>query len=283
MSDNIFTGHVVQSVSVENLVRQRNAVVERLTSAMQLIWEAQAIARKANIGFPYIVHKAQGTDYDVLKRKYRPMVDHEEDSPIDKEGVLQRIIRSVDSGAWAYLMHQSGLRTFMDSETRREWDEKVYNDDVPELDKETIEATFEAMYLNRRGMLEDGVVKCFKRLSWCYRTNQPFRFGKRIILSGFGRYNYRRCDELDDLMRVFHVLDGKPEPDHRNGMFAVISAVYRETHSWPKICENEYLHIKIFKNSNAHVTFKRADVVDKMNEMVARRYPGALPHDRRAA
>ena len=41
--------------------------------------------------------------------------------------------------------------------------------------------------------------------------------------------------------------------------------------------ETEYLSIKCFKNTNAHITFKRLDLVEKMNKIIAKHYPGALP------
>jgi hypothetical protein len=288
MSDTTFTGFVVPSVSIENLVQQRDAVLERLKKALELIWEAEGIARKAHIGFPVLCHETNGGNrrsvYDKRYSRVHGDKDDEDENRyvIDKEAIVDRITRAVDADSWQYLMHESGLRTFMDHERREEWDTKIANDDVPPLCTSTIKATFESMFLNRGEMLEDGVIKCFKRLSWCYKTNQPFRFGPRIILRYMGEYNHRKAQELDDLVRVFHVLDGKPEPDHRQGMYRHIAESYRATKTWPKICETEYLYIKLFKNQNAHVLFKRSDVVDRMNEMLMRRFPGALPYNRHA-
>jgi len=85
---------------------------------------------------------------------------------------------------------------------------------VPELTAANIEATFTELYGARADVFERGELECFRRLSWDYRTNQPFRFGKRIILKSlfsYGSLNGHGTNELDDLMRVFHVLDGKPE------------------------------------------------------------------------
>ena len=60
-------------------------------------------------------------------------------------------------------------------------------------------------------MFDQGVIECFKKLSWAYKTNLPQKFGKRIIVS-YLTYTYginnNAADHLDDLMRVFHVLDG---------------------------------------------------------------------------
>lgn len=41
--------------------------------------------------------------------------------------------------------------------------------------------------------------------------------------------------------------------------------------------ETDYLLIRCFKNNNGHITFKRPDLVEKMNKIIAKHYPGALP------
>jgi hypothetical protein len=45
----------------------------------------------------------------------------------------------------------------------------------------------------------------------------------------------------------------------------------------PGQVENDYLAIRTFKNGNGHVMFKRPDLVDAMNRIIAKHYPGALP------
>ena len=83
-----------------------------------------------------------------------------------------------------------------------------------------------------------------------------------------------KTDMLDDLTRVFSVLDGKPEPDFRRGWYGRISDC--RTTSDPD-AEDAYMSIRSFRNGNGHVTFKRPDLVDKMNLIIAKHYPGALP------
>lgn len=143
-------------------------------------------------------------------------------------------------------------------------------------DATNIEATFTHLYGARGGMFERGVLACFRRLSWDYRTNQPFKFGKRIIvkyLLSQGSTNHRVTNELDDLIRVFCVLDGKPEPDHRHGAYAL---VWNARHERRTEAENDYLHLRWFKNGNGHLTFKRLDLVEKINVILAKHYPNAL-------
>jgi len=99
-------------------------------------------------------------------------------------------------------------------------------------------------------------------------------FGKRIIVRGVtGGWGARGSDSLDDLDRAFHVLDGKPEPDHRSSIKARLPTSY-EAKAYT--LETQYLRIKGFKNRNGHVEFLRPDLVEKMNLILARHSPHDL-------
>ena len=133
------------------------------------------------------------------------------------------------------------------------------------------------------------MIALFKRLSWHYATNLPVKFGKRIIktylLSNYAskrtdkwvHVNHTSTDELDDLVRVFSVVDGKPEPDHRRAAF---TALNQAVQARQQNVEMEYFSIKWFWNGNGHITFKRPDLVDRLNSIIAKHYPGALPEPR---
>lgn len=119
------------------------------------------------------------------------------------------------------------------------------------------------------------------------KTNNPVMFGKRIIMRsiydvwGNGQKyvstSHNGANKLDDIMRVLCILDGKPEPDHRQG------AYYRLDGAKLSLADFDgYFTVKGFKNGNGHLTFNRPDLVDKMNQIVAKHFPGALPPGREA-
>lgn len=108
----------------------------------------------------------------------------------------------IDSRGWNYLRSESGLRTFIDAQAREQWRKQLVNGDVPELTAANIEATFTQLYGVRGDMFERGVIECFRRLSWDYRTNQPFRFrassDQRWLedrATACTLCIYRRCDQ----------------------------------------------------------------------------------------
>lgn len=278
----VFEGHVVPSIGIENLLRQRDAVLTMIDQALNILTEAKALAAAAHIGFPRIrLETSRYTLYTML----------------DKDRIAETratMMQEVDSEAWQYLMNESGLRTFMDADARRKWDESLHKGKAPELTIDTLKATFTNLYLARSDMFERGVIAVFRRLSWDYKTNKPFAFGRRVILqrirgsvtgngNSLGYVSNSNTDELDDLTRVLSVLDGKPEPDHREGWHSRLNQV-RTTAD--RHAETRYMQVKCFRNGNAHLLFKRMDLVEKMNQILAKHYPGALPfdhHEREAA
>ena len=211
------TTDVVKSISIANLANQRVAVVDRIRQALDLFAEAEQLARAAHVGFPRLL-----IDNSYSRRRV-PIVTGEYANRTDAQTTIER---TIDTDGWSYLLSESGLRTFMDARARDQWNAQIAEGDVPELTAANIEATFAQLYGARGDMFERGVLACFRRLSWNYKTNEPSKFGKRIIvryLLSQGCLNYRVTDELDDLLRVSCVLDGKPEADHRHGAYYLVS------------------------------------------------------------
>lgn len=281
------TTELVPSISIANLVNQRAAVVERLTQAIELIRDAHGIALAAHVGLPRFVIQHATSNYrgsgelPITPRSYEPDTNGPRRGNDERElaGVRELMLKAIDSGGWQYLMSQSGLRSLMDATARAKWDKAILEGDTPELSEANIRSTFKMLHDSRGEMFERGVIACFKSLAWDYKTNLPQKFGKRIVVTYLnGSGGYHKGDELDDLLRVMHVLDGQPEPDHRHGVYALLrSASLCCYGAMAGVVENDYLHIRCFKNGNGHVTFKRPDLVVQMNLIIAKHYPGALP------
>ena len=279
------TTDLVPSVSVANMVNQRAAVLDRLDQAVDLIQEAADLAAAAHLGMPQIsVSREFSRNSHACSIAAARIKTDSSGRPwtVDASPAadLARALRlGIDCAAWQYLMHESGLRSLMDADARAKWDKAISEGDVPELTDTNVRSTFKMLHDSRGEMFERGVIACFKSLAWCYKTNLPQKFGKRIVMTYLmgAYYGDRKADELDDLQRVMAVLDGKPEPDHRNGVRAALSSQGLRWDNKRGECETEYLHIRTFKNGNGHVTFKRPDLVERMNKIIAKHYPGALP------
>lgn len=261
------TTDLLPSISIANFVHQRNAVMSRIEQAMALLQEAQKIAEEANLGIPCITVEESNwiTSRPVMMGL----------SP-DAQLAMERLRRAVDSGAWNHLLSASGLRSLMDAISRGRWDDQIKRKDVPEMTQENVAATFGAMYEARDAMFRGGVVQCFERLYGRYASNRPTGFGNRLVMTRFVEFetpSIDGCNQIDDLMRVFHVLDGRPEVDHRQATHKAVMARWLNRE---RVVTNDYLTLQWFKNGNAHLSFRRADLVDRLNRILAEHYGATL-------
>jgi hypothetical protein len=195
------------------------------------------------------------------------------------------VVKQIDAGGWQYLMSNTGLRSLMDAQARKDWDNKIFACDVPELTADNIEATFRALHDARNEIFERGVLLAYQQLSWEYKTNTPVKFGSKLILSylcdwrgKWAFFSSSSCDTLDDLSRVFHILDGQPEPDMRE---AGANWILNQNDSQPGVdVLFPYFTLRYFKKGTAHLRFTRPDLVDALNDILAKHYPDALPAGR---
>jgi hypothetical protein len=152
------TTDLVKSISVENMLRKRDAVVERLAEAKRLVDEADAIAIGAGL------EAVSGHIGDRYSRN---------GMPIGSPDFIEAITKRVDAAGWKHLMNESGIRSLMDSKAREEWDNGVYECKTPPLTLANVTSTFTMLRDGRAELFERGVIECFRRLSWNYKTNRP--------------------------------------------------------------------------------------------------------------
>lgn len=263
------TTDLIPSVSLDALLQKRGAMVLHLEEAHHRLQE---------------VDRLGGDDFDGPD-----LEDRRTRTYFTEADALPRFIRAIDAQFWDHLLTKSGLWTFMDSTARATWRQQISDGNVPELTRSNVEATFTQLHGTRIDMLERGVIAMFRALSWDYKTNTPRKLGKRVVLERAAHFynrstkarwcsgvEFEAANKLDDMVRVFHVLDGKPEPDHRTGASHTLNAA-----QWPTQTKDVELHgvlrVRGFFNGNAHITFLRPDLVDRCNQIIAKHHPNALP------
>lgn len=85
-------------------------------------------------------------------------------------------------------------------------------------------ATFRHMNARKMQTFEQGLIDVYRNLSWDYKTNDPCRLGKRIIVSnllyrwsdGHVSLDHSSREKIDDLARPFYLLEGRNIPDFRH-------------------------------------------------------------------
>ncbi len=268
----VLTGNteIISSTSIERIVTGRNAALEQIETLIHQLAEISTLTR--SIGGKTALDWA-------MKQDFRCGCWLTEKS----ETAMKIIIRNIDREIWRDLMKKSGMIVLMDAQARDQWYNSLERDDIPAISEENILSTFEQLHQNKEEVFERGVINVFKGLSWDYKSNSPCKFGKKIIVEGLVQYDRwgfhfrhgRRREQLVDLDRMLNLLDGKPVPENRNDIAVRLNDHICKQHS--SRFEDEYVEIRYFQKGSGHIIFKRPDLVDKMNGIVARHFPATLP------
>jgi hypothetical protein len=261
---------VIPSVEIDRIIALRNDAVTRFISSMAELENVRQLIKSASglehaYGFDAVVSSS-------LNQQTNP------------ERVLRSITRFTDQKIWKRLMTDTGMYTFMSTKQRDEWEKQLESDACPAIALDNVMATFRHLHESKAETFETGVIDVFRALSWDYKTNNACRLGKKIIISGFldtwrsGRPTFSASGQtrLDDLARPFWLLDGKNVPDHRQSEGRIFDDFYR-INGAGELCDMEYFTVRAYLKGTGHITFKRPDLVDKLNDIVARHYPSALP------
>lgn len=268
----VLTDHtgVICSTSIKRIVTGRNTALTRIETLIHQLDDISTLTR--SIGGKTALDWAMKQDFRCgcwLMEK--------------TETAMKVITRNMDRGIWRDLMKKSGMLSLMDAQARDQWYNSLEKEEIPAVSEENILSTFEQLHLNKGEVFERGVINVFKGLSWDFKTNSPCKFGAKIIVTGLVKcdrwgfslnWGWQR-DRLADLERMLMILDGQPIPDSRADVTRRLGDHINENgHS--NRYEDEMFAIKYFQKGTAHITFKRPDLVDKINDIIAKHYPGML-------
>ncbi|EPV0704967.1 DUF4942 domain-containing protein [Klebsiella pneumoniae] len=270
------TGDIIPSVPIDLIIAQRTAGIAAFMEGLEKLREAELL-------FAAAAEKDWFSGLDEIVASGRRCRKENE-----IEALRRRVARCVDSSIWTRLMTQTGMFTFMSSEQHDKWTDQVYSEECPEVTLDNVISTFQHLHASKNETFVTGIIDVFRKLSWDYKTNNPCRLGKKIILEGVlsinvsrNRYASVRTNAqnwINDLARAFCLIDKKNVPDSR----IAEGSQYRDfinlnSYTLNGVFTCEWFTIKSFWKGSAHVTFTRPDLVDKINEIVASRYPDALP------
>ncbi|EFJ4489897.1 DUF4942 domain-containing protein [Escherichia coli] len=267
----VITGHTdeICSTSIERIVTGRNAALSLTEILIHQLRDISALTDSIGGG--------KANEWGVRQYRYDCWLMEK------PETAMKAITRNVDRSIWKDLMQRSGMLSLMDAQARDEWHNSLEKDDIPAISEANILSTFEQLHHNKGEVFERGVINVFKGLSWNYRTNSPCKFVAKIIVSGLVKYDrwgfglnwgWQR-DRLANLERMLMLLDGKPIPDNRADVTRRLGDhIHENRHS--NRYEEEMFAIKYFQKGTAHITLKRPDLVDQLNDIIAKHYPGML-------
>lgn len=267
----VLTDHtdVICSTSIERIVTGRNAALSLTEILIHQLSDISTLTDSIGGG--------KSNEWGVRQYRYDCWLMEK------PETAMKAITHNIDRGIWKDLMKKSGMLSLMDAQARDEWYKNLEGEDIPAVSEANILSTFEQLHQSKGEVFERGVINVFKGLSWNYKTNSPCKFGTKIIVTGlvkcdrwgFGlNWGWQR-DRLADLERMLMLLDGQPIPDNRADVTRRLSD-HIHTNRYSNRYEDEMFAIKYFQKGTAHINFKRPEQLDKLNDIIARHYPGAL-------
>ncbi|ATM96779.1 z1226 protein [Yersinia frederiksenii] len=268
----VLTGHtdIICSTSIERIVTGRNAALKQIDTLIQQVAHISTLT--SGIGGKTALDWAMKQDFRCgcwLMEK--------------SETAMKAITRNLDRSIWRDLMKKSGMLSVMDAQARDQWYNSLEKDDIPAVSEANILSTFEQLHQSKGDVFERGIINVFKGLSWDFKTNNPCKFGKKIIVTGlvkcdqwgFGlNWGWQR-DRLADLERMLMLLDGQSIPDSRADVTCRLGDHINEDRHSTRY-EDEMFTIKYFQKGTAHIMFKQPELVDKLNDIIAKHYPGML-------
>lgn len=270
---------LVRKESIAELCGHRDSALKLFGDAYDALLEAQrAVGRASPSGNFRVPEEYRGSPFYRLP---------------DRETWDKQMRVAIDRSVWSHLMSVGQFETLMDYTAREQFRKELWGDEPPAATVENCWATFSQLMEDSGTIFRRGIAVAFSKLDRRFRSHDGFKIGTRIVLTYFcndGRINYGAGAEerLRDVERAFRTLDGVPHPERMEGIIGKANAAMTWT---VKTCdvEDDYFRLRCFKNGNAHLWFKRADLVEKVNKLLAQHYgavlgdgmPGKKEHENR--
>jgi hypothetical protein len=254
---------------LDSLLERRERALAMLTEGVRLIAEASALTpdREGNLSRIGMASELRSQDWYGV------------DKPESRERLVQQCMQEFDRCGWLYLLRRSKLAELMSKQDKDAYYSQLQKD-PPEMTRDTVTTTFVELFGNRQATWRRGVVELFASLGGGYKSHDAFKVSRRMIiphaLSGHGGWSFYRHadDQIDDLQRVIHLIQGKEPPEER---WSDIIERHRRggATGWHAGC----VEFRWFKNMSLHIWMQDEAIVDAINEIIAEHYGATLGAD----
>ncbi|MGH0229574.1 DUF4942 domain-containing protein [Sinorhizobium meliloti] len=193
----------------------------------------------------------------------------------------------IDGRVWDSVIRSTELNHLMDKKAKDELRQQLMTD-APEFTEENAYATIEQFAAEAGMIFRRGIAEMFSNLDRRFRSHSGWKIGGRVILNNMfgvdGWWNYYRDHRstLQDIERTFLILDGrKPVSDYQGIVGELEKARQGGWGARQTEVQSEFYTVRIFKNGNAHLWFKRDDLVSLANRMIGEYYGEVIPEERK--
>lgn len=205
---------------------------------------------------------------------------------------ISDLTRDLDKRLWREAFDHTGFMQLMDREEKQKFMNDVERAPPP-FTMENIRSTFLSVAQRADEMFARGVVNVFRRLSDDHKSNtdEPFKINHRAIICGMVQRNWRQptvlvnyhswaSEQLNDIDRVIKVVDGKK---HTPRELEIACNRAFDDRSTNNTYSDDYYLIRGYLNGNMHITFKRDDLLEKINRIIGEYYHGTALAARKRA
>ena len=186
----------------------------------------------------------------------------------------------IERHAWQDLIKKTGIASVMSVKSRDALNNQLYERNnwqreaaLPRFTEANIFGFMDNICANMPNMIQEAIVEVFNWLrprNNNYKTNDEFMIGEKVVLGSLARQSYSKgfCistyyeAQVDALGNVLSMLNGKGVMKHPQNMRNLINNAWISS----DVYEGEYFTAKAFKNGNAHIKFKRMDLIEKINQ-----------------
>lgn len=275
---------LIARATVETIVGHRNRALGLFEEAHDAIAGASAALRNACKAWDAASPGVTRYNFDIPNARRSFMGGLEVP---DRAEYLADARRLIDRDVWAHVMTLTDLERLMDKKAKDEFHRQLL-ESPPEATVENIAATVENLLLQSGDLFRRGIAECFSKLDRRFRSHDGWKIGSRVVITyafnEFGSWNYHRNerDTLQDVERVFFVLDGRQQPPTYAGIVGAVEESRRGggLQRRQSEAETEYFIARGFKNGNLHLWFKRDDLLEKVNKLLAEYYGAVIPEER---
>lgn len=241
---------------IESLVEQRDQILDHYNQAIDSIVNARKMSETVST---YGLHDLVGQFYNA-------------------DGERKRVREKLDRSMWNHVIEQLNIRALMTAKQTQALNKQL-NDDPMVFNAENIQSTLLHLTAKSGDIFEQSVVDLYQTRCFKFKTNDPNRFGQKIILDGAYDANsqymsYYRKGELYDLDKVVHLISGQAPPERHSEGLVVTLENMRSCGSYTYEVETPFFKVKKFKKGSLHILIKDAEVVEQMNCILAAHFDG---------
>ena len=199
---------------------------------------------------------------------------------------FKSIQKTIKRGVWKAILDHLQINKVASQKRKDELYQHLEKDELPEVTLAAIFDIVESFRQNAGEMAKESYLAAYKTLrpghyyQHGYKTNQKSNdlgIGIKVILAGKVEHNYNggfrvnhyRRDDLVEVDRVFHLLDGTPFQANGSYNSPLVDGI--------ETCKDgegqtDYFSWRCFGNGNLHLTFRRPDLVRQLNQICADGY-----------